>query len=301
MQFYPPSYYDDKANGYRSIQTVPLASAMGAEIHGVDIAAMTDQQFEEIKSALFRYKMIYFRNQDITPEDQERFTLRFGPFGTDAYTGGMEGHPNVQRLVKEAETVVPRVFGETWHTDSPFLQRPPAISLLYGLEVPLYGGDTWWSNTELAYEFLSDKMKEMLAGLRVHMSAREVIRNTVEVSPEGKQKVGNIDITMAQQNSYIEGSYHPLVRTHPETGKKSLYVDRAYALGIQGLADAEAGPLLTMLGEHVTREIFMCRLRWENRTFVLWDNRSVIHYAFNDYDGYRREMYRTIVEGEVPA
>lgn len=300
MQFYPPSYYDDKANGYGSIQTVPLASAMGAEIRGVELSDMTDRQFGEIKSALFRYKMIYFRNQEITVEDQERFTRRFGPFGTDAYTGGMEGHPNVQKLVKEATTVVPRVFGETWHTDSPFLPRPPAISLLYGLIVPPYGGDTWWSNTELAYELLSDTMKGLLSGLKVHMSGRDVIRNTVTTSEQGGQKVGEIAITMDQQN-IIDGSYHPLVRTHPETEKKSLYVDRAYSLGIQGLTEAEAGHLLACLREHVTREIFMCRLRWENRTFVLWDNRSVIHYAFNDYDGYRREMYRTIVEGEVPA
>ena len=299
MQFYPPSYYDDEANGYREIQTIPLASAMGAEIRGVAIAAMSDRQFEEIRSALFRYKMVYFRNQDITAADQERFTSRFGPFGTDAYTGGMPGHPHVQKLVKEAATVVPRVFGETWHTDSPFLAKPPAISLLYGKEVPPYGGDTWWSNTELAYEYLSDTMKRMLAGLRVHMSGREVIRNTV-TSDQGKPVVGNIDITMDQQH-IIEGSFHPLVRTHPDTGKKSLYVDRAYSLGIQGLTDAEAAHLLACLQEHVTREIFMCRLRWENNTFVLWDNRSVIHYAFNDYDGYRREMYRTIVDGEVPV
>lgn len=300
MQFYPPSYYDDQANGYTEIHTVPLASAMGAEIRGAAIGNLSDRQFQEIKSALFRYKMIYFRNQDISVEDQERFTLRFGSFGTDAYTGGMEGHPHVQKLVKEAVTVVPRVFGETWHTDSPFLARPPAISLLYGREVPPYGGDTWWSNTELAYEFLSDSMKRLLADLRIHMSGREVIRNTVTTSAQGVQKVGEIDITMDQRH-IIEGCFHPLVRTHPDTGKKSLYVDRAYSLGIQGLTDAEAAHLLAMLQEHVTRELFMCRLRWENRTFVLWDNRSVIHYAFNDYDGYRREMYRTIVDGEVPA
>jgi len=279
---------------------MPLASAMGAEIQGVNLSTLSERQFQEIRFALFRYKMIYFRNQDITVEDQENLTRRFGPFGTDAYTQGMPDHPNVQCLVKEAVTVVPRVFGETWHTDSPFLARPPAISLLYGKEVPPYGGDTWWSNTELAYEFLSDTMKDLLANLKVHMSGREVIRNTVVTSAQGNQKVGEIDITMDQQH-IIDGSFHPLVRTHPDTGKKSLYVDRAYSLGIQGLSDAEAGHLLAFLAEHVTRELFMCRLRWENRTFVIWDNRSVIHYAFNDYDGYRREMFRTIVEGEVPA
>lgn len=300
MQFYPPSYYDDKANGYREIRTVPLASSMGAEIRGVDIGNMSDRQFEEIKSALYRYKMIYFRDQNITLDDQEKFTLRFGPFGTDAYTQGMEGHPHVQRLIKEAATVVPRVFGETWHTDSPFLPRPPAISLLYGLEVPPYGGDTWWSNTELAYAFLSDAMKQMLAGLKVHMSARNVVFNATETAGQDARKVGEINLTMDQQR-IIEGSFHPLVRTHPDTGKKSLYVDEAYALGIQGLTDAEAAPILGFLQKHVTNEIFACRLRWTNKTFVLWDNRSCIHYAFNDYDGYRREMFRTIVDGEVPA
>ena len=300
MRFYPPSYYNDKNNGYSEISTKPLASAIGAEILGVDIGNITDRQFEEIRSALFHYKMVYFRNQDINVEDQEDFTLRFGPFGTDAYTSGMEGHPNVQRVIKEAETVVYRVFGETWHTDSPFLTNPPAISLLYAVEIPPYGGDTWWSNTELAYEHLSDGMKEMLSGLKVHMSAREVILNRTEPTDSGVKKVGDIKLTMDQQRN-IEGSYHPVVRTHPDTGKKSLYIDHAYSLGIEGLADEEAAAILTYLQKHVTREIFTCRLRWEKGTFVIWDNRSCIHYAFNDYDGYRREVLRTIVDGEVPA
>jgi len=300
MQFYPLGQYNDKTLGFTEIHAVPLASAMGAEIRGVDLTRVSETQFSEIKRALFRFKMIFFRNQTISPAEQEAFTLRFGKFGVDAYTRGMEGHENVQHLVKEASTVVPRVFGETWHTDSPFLPRPPSISLLYGLEVPPYGGDTWWSNTELAYEFLSDGMKKLLAPLRVHMSGREVIRNTVVTTEQGRKKVGEIEITMDQRH-IVEGTFHPLVRTHPETGKKSLYVDQAYSLGIQGLDDEEAASILDYLKRHVTREIFTCRLHWENRTFTMWDNRSVIHYAFNDYDGYRREMFRTIVEGEAPA
>ena len=300
MKFYPPSHFDDQAYNYEEIRTVPLASAMGAEIKNVDIAVMTDRQFEEIKSALHRYKMIYFRNQDISLTDQERFTERFGPFGNDAYTDGMEGHPHVQRLVKEADTIVFRVFGETWHTDSPFLPRPPAISLLYGLEVPPYGGDTWWSNTELAYEQLSDNMKQLLAGLKVHMSARDVVLNRTETTETGDKKVGEIKLTMDQQR-IIEGSFHPLVRTHPDTGKKSLYCDHAYTLGLQGLNNEEADAILAFLKKHVAQENFTCRLRWENKTFVVWDNRSCIHYAFNDYDGFRREMFRTIVDGEEPA
>lgn len=300
MRFYPPSHYDDKHNGFKEISTVPLAAAMGAEIRGVDLADVSDRQFDEIRTALFRYKMIYFRSQAMTIEDQENLTLRFGPFGTDAYTGGMEGHPNVQRVVKEADTVVERVFGETWHTDSPFLPRPPAISLLYAVEVPPFGGDTWWSNTELAYAFLSDTMKEQLADLRVHMSARDVLLSRQDSSRDTDRKVGDIKLTVDQQRN-IEGSYHPIVRTHPETGNKALYVEAAYSLGIRGLTDEEAAPLLAFLRGHVTREIFTCRLRWENGTFVMWDNRACIHYAFNDYDGFRREMRRTIVDGEIPA
>lgn len=301
MQLYPPAYYDDHANGYTLIRTLPLASAMGAEIQGVNLATITDAQFEQVRAALFRYKMIYFRNQELTIEDQEKLTLRFGPFGVDAYTTGMPGHPNVQHLLKEASTVVDRVFGEGWHTDSPFLDRPPAISLLYGKAIPPYGGDTWWCNAEAAYEFLSDGMKNVIKDLRVHMSAREAIRLTVRKDDSGKEIVGDMQMVMKEQEAMIRGNFHPLVRTHPVTGTKSLYVDQIYSVGIQGMKDEEARPILDYLAQHVTRDEFCCRLRWSPNTLVMWDNRLCVHKAFNDYDGFRREMFRTIVDGEVPA
>lgn len=300
MQLYPPSFFDDAANGYRHIQTIPLASSMGAEIRGVSIAAITDAQFEEVRSALYRYKMIYFRDQDMSIEDQERLTLRFGPFGTDAYTKGMPGHRNVQHLLKEASTVVDRVFGEGWHTDSPFLTRPPAISMLYGKHIPPYGGDTWWANTEIAYEFLSEGMKQLLAPLKVHMTAREAIRLTVRKDDSGKEIVGDMEMAMDTQDM-IKGRFHPLVRTHPATGRKGIFVDQIYAQGIEGMKDEEARPILDYLWRHNIRDEFTCRLRWSPGTFVIWDNRSCLHKAFNDYDGYRREMFRTIVDGEIPA
>lgn len=142
-------------------------------------------------------------------------------------------------------------------------------------------------------------MKQMLAPLKVHMSARNVLLNVQADSTAGNINVGEINLSMDQQKM-IEGSYHPIVRTHPDTGNLSLYVEQAYSMGIEGMTDAEAKPLLTFLGEHITREEFSCRLRWETNTLVLWDNRICLHKAFNDYDGYRREMYRTIVNGEVP-
>jgi alpha-ketoglutarate-dependent taurine dioxygenase len=203
MRFYPPEYFDDKINGYTAIRTFPLASAMGAEILDVDIANISDEQFEQVKDALFRYKMIYFRGQtNMTIEDQEALTLKFGDFGTDAYTNGIEGHPNVQRLVKEARTVVDWIFGDGWHTDSPFLEKPPAVSLLQSLDIPPYGGDTWWTNAELAYDLLSDKMKEVISGLKVHMSAAWVLQNVTKAKPVMNDlSVGEIELTMDQQKN----------------------------------------------------------------------------------------------------
>jgi len=302
MRFYPPEYFDDKINGYTAIRTLPLASAMGAEILDVDIANISDEQFEQVKDALFRYKMIYFRGQTkMTIEDQEALTLKFGDFGTDAYTNGIEGHPNVQRLIKEASTVVDWIFGDGWHTDSPFLEKPPAVSLLQSLDIPPYGGDTWWTNAELAYDLLSDKMKEVISGLKVHMSAAWVLQNVTKAKPVMNDlSVGEIELTMDQQKM-VKGNFHPLVRTHPVTGKKSLYCDCSYSMGIEGMTQEESKPLLDFLGWHVTREEFNCRLRWEPNMLVIWDNRLCLHKAFNDYDGYRREMIRTIVDGEIPA
>jgi taurine dioxygenase len=301
MQLYPPSHYDDQANGFTLIKTLPLASAMGAEVQGVYLPTASDAQLAQVKAALYHYKMVFFRDQQLSIEDQETLTLRFGPFGTDAYTKGMPGHPHVQHVLKEASTRVDRVFGEGWHTDSPFLAQPPAVSLLYAGHIPPWGGDTWWANSELAYEFLSDGMKALLQGLRVHMTARETIRQTVRKDAQGREIVGDMEMAMQAQEEMVRGQFHPLVRTHPETGRKALYVDPIYAQGIQGLKDEEARPLLDYLVRHITRDDFACRLRWAPGTLVMWDNRICLHKAFNDYDGYRREMIRTIVNGEVPA
>lgn len=293
--------FSNHAKQYSQITVRPLASAMGAEILDVDLENLDEEQFAEIADAVYHHKMVYFRDQKLTKTDQENITLRFGDFGTDAYTQGAEGHPNVQAVVKEADSVTPLVFGGSWHTDSPFLEQPPAISLLYGVDIPPYGGDTLWANTELAYEFLSDAMKNLLSSLRVHMSARNVIALLQSNADEsGAMKTGSMAIT-PQQEEMIQGNYHPLIRTHPATGRKALYVDETYSIGIEGMTEPEATALIGFLCMHITQPIFTCRLRWKKGTFVMWDNRSCLHHAFNDYDGFRREMYRTIVEGEIPV
>jgi alpha-ketoglutarate-dependent taurine dioxygenase len=309
LKLHPTSGFDNNARSYQHITALPIAAAMGAEIRGVQIGHLSDAQFSEIEDALYRHKMIFFRDQDMSHADQENFTLRFGDFGIDAYTTGVEGHPNVQPVIKEAQTRIKMIFGSGWHTDSPFLETPPAISMLFGADIPPYGGDTIWCNTVLAYNCLSETMKQVLAPLKVHMTAIDVIANLQEENRarqsgdagDGKTRAGFGTMQLSVDNQkMVKGWFHPIVRTHPVTGEKALYVDQTYARGIQGMTDAEARPLLEFLREHVSQPAFSCRLRWQPKTFAVWDNRICVHQAFNDYDGFRREMYRTTVRGEVP-
>jgi alpha-ketoglutarate-dependent taurine dioxygenase len=299
MHLIDSSAFDNAAAGYRHIEALPLAAAMGAEIRGVQVADLDDDAFDELRHALFRHKMIFLRDQDVEHADQEAFTLRFGEFGEDAYTVGVPGHEHVQPVVKEADDKVGMIFGTGWHTDSAFLERPPAISMLYAREVPPYGGDTIWANAALAHRLLSPRMREIIDGLRVHMSRRDVMETSARAGS------ASATITMRDDDEeaarHLAGTTHPLVRTHPDTGERSLYVDETYTCGIEGLTDAEATPLLGFLVGHVTRSAFTCRLRWAPRTLAVWDNRLGVHQAYNDHDGFRREMYRTTVRGERPV
>jgi len=304
---HPTGKFDNAAKAYRHIEAVPLSAAMGAEIRGVDLANLRDEQFEEIEQAVFRHKMIYFRDQKISHADQEAFSLRFGPFAEDAYTKGVEGHINVQPVVKEANAKVAFIFGSGWHTDSPFLPQPPAISMLYGVDIPPYGGDTMWANSALAYSMLSDGMKQIVDPLKVHMSMKNVLALAQETMEPGDSPIGRLAATKGAGPlpddlvRKVEGSFHPLVRTHPRSAEKGLYCDRTYTVGIEGLDSGESRPILDFLVEHITQPAFTCRLRWQPNTLTLWDNRLCIHQAFNDHDGYRREMYRTTVAGETPS
>lgn len=262
---------------------------------------LDEAAFAELKAALFHHKMIFLRDQHLTPAEQERFTLRFGEFGTDAYTTGLPDHPDVQPVIKEAETKSKMIFGGGWHTDSPFLERPPSISVLYGIDIPPYGGDTTWYNAVLAYESLSPTLKDMLAGRRVHMTAENVISSMRRAAEETRHLTSLSDMELKMDiDNMLAGALHPLLRRHPETGEIALYCDSVYAVNIDGMTRYESRPLLDFLVSHVTQESFCCRLRWEPGTVAIWDNRSCLHRAFNDYDGHRREMHRTTVKGEVP-
>lgn len=307
MRLHPTGKFDNHAAPARYIEVRPLAAAMGAEICGVDAARMTDEQFAEVRAALFRHKMIYFRNQKLTHADQEAFSLRFGPFAEDAYTQGVPGHRNVHPLIKEADDKSKHVFGEGWHTDSPFLPQPPSVTILRSIQIPPFGGDTIWANSALAYDMLSDAYKRMIADLKVHFSMRDVLRSAQEGAELRDNPMGRLAATKgAGQLSddlirKVEGNFHPMVRTHAVSGEKALYLDSSYAIGIQGMTDEEAAPILGFLSEHLVQHAFTCRLRWEPDMLTAWDNRLCVHQAFNDYQGYRREMYRTTVVGETPS
>ena len=282
-------------------ETKPLAASMGAEVIIDDIMVISEEAFVELKKTLYHHKMIFFRDQDLTPENQKSFTLKFGSLGIDAYTSGLPDYPDIQPVIKEASTQSPLVFGGGWHTDSPFLEKPPAISLLYGIEVPPYGGDTIWYNSVLAYESLSQGMKNILKPLKVHMSGEKVVDAIQKsTSASENQTMGDVKMSLSRKK-IIEGKIHPMVRQHPESHERSLFIDDVYSKAIVGLSDYESKPLLNFLVSHITQEIFSCRLRWERGTLAIWDNRICLHRAFNDYDGFRREMHRTTVEGEKPV
>ncbi|WP_137680790.1 TauD/TfdA dioxygenase family protein [Aurantiacibacter suaedae] len=274
----------------------PLSAAMGAEVVGVRLPELSDEGVESLKQALWKHKMIFLRDQHLTHAEHEEFSARLGPFAVDAYTQGVEGHRDVHPIIKEADEVTPSLFGGGWHTDSPFLPEPPSITFLRQVEGPPYGGDTAWANTALAFKHLSTTYQDMLRPLKVWMSARNNIATQAFLRGEALP-FGDPD-KFAQG---MKGSYHPFVRTHPHTGEPSLYICDTYAAGIEGMTTHEARPIIEWLVQHTTQHAFTCRLRWEPGMVCMWDNAATMHLGPNDYDGFRREMYRTTIAGGAPV
>jgi taurine dioxygenase len=292
----PSGDFDNHAFKSNHFEVRPLSAAMGAEVAGVRLPDLSDEAFEQFKQALYRHKMLYLRDQHLSHAEHEEFAARLGPFAVDAYTQGVPGHREVHPIIKEADTKAKSLFGGGWHTDSPFLAQPPAITTLRAVEIPPFGGDTVWANCALAFRHLSQTYQDMLRGLRVWMSASNNVRT--------QEKLMGRAIDFADKEQFEQGqrgSYHPLVRTHPETGEESLYICDTYACGIEGMTTFEARPIIEFLVQHTTQHAFCCRLRWEEGMVALWDNRATMHLGPNDYDGYRREMYRTTTAGGVPA
>lgn len=276
---------------YSRIAVRPIAGALGAQIEGVDIAAGLDADtIAEIRRAFLDHNVIFLRGQDITPAQFLGFAKQFGQPSEYPFLHGLEGFPVITPVVKlEDETVA---FGGLWHTDTSYLEEPPLGTMLLAREIPPYGGDTLFANLYLAYESLSPGMKRMLDGLIAVASSKKA-----DVSKTREDRIRDSGRADAQDEYLAE---HPVVRTHPETGRKALYVNLAHTLRFKDMTEEESAPLLNYLYQHAVRPEFTCRFSWEVGSMAFWDNRCTLHNPVNDYHGFRRVMHRITLKGDRP-
>lgn len=277
-------------NGCPSLRVEPIAGALGAEITGVDLAAeLADETVAAIRRAWLEHLVVFFREQVLAPPEFLAFARRIGEPVEYPFVRGIEGFPEVIAVTKLPHETLN--FGGIWHSDTAYLERPPMATLLIAREVPARGGDTMWSNLYAAYDALSPAMQRLLAGLRaVHSSA------LADVSKTREDRIR--DGGLGDAREYL--AEHPVVRTHPETGRKALYVNVAHTVRFAGMTDDESRPLLRYLFEHSVRPEFTCRFRWRAGSLALWDNRCALHFPINDYHGQTRRMHRITLAGDVP-
>ena len=280
-----------------SITVTRLTSALGAEISGVDLGRqLGNDTFAAVHQALLDHCVIFFRDQEMTPEQQIAFAGRFGPISIHPYAASIEGYPEVMRVFKERDDKVN--FGGGWHSDMTFLEKPPLGSVLYAKEVPPQGGDTMFANQYAAYDALSPGMKRTLDSLHAVHSANA--QYGVDGMSEANRHNDQRSMKPRTSADAKAETIHPVVRTHPETGRKALYVNIGFTQRFDGWTKDESRPLLRWLYEHCARPEFTCRFSWRKNSVAFWDNRCTQHYALNDYHGYRREMHRVTVEGDRP-
>jgi taurine dioxygenase len=273
----------------------PLAGALGAEIRGVALATLADDRaWRDIQRAFLEYSVLVFRDQALEPAGLMRVGQRFGEPCYYPFVTGIDGYPYIFEVVKEEQETTN--FGGSWHSDTTYLREPPLATLLYALETPSHGGDTLFTSTSAAYEALSPGMRAMLDGLVGVNSAALKYGG-------GRAKMHNAIAGMKVHDTEQAERYeneHPVVRTHPETGCKALYVSRSHTIRFKDMTEAESRPLVEFLQEHQTRPEFTCRVRWSPGTLTVWDNRCTQHCAVNDYHGQRRRMQRLTVGPQAP-
>jgi taurine dioxygenase len=296
--FIPPTAATNSVKrDYKHIEVKPYASALGAEIFGVKLANLTAEELQEIKWAAEDHSVIFFRDQNLTPAEQEHFTLNFGEFGVDPFVDGIEGHPNVLRLLKEADEKTGLVFGQTWHSDWTFQEQPPSFTILNGADIPPYGGDTLFASLYNAYNSLSPTMQKFCESTNLVHSAIKGYGTSM------KDVQGLFENMEVKTGDDIAGRMqtHPMVTVHPISGRKVLYVSGVYTMSIEGMFQAESDAIINYLQKEIVEHpMNLCRFRWEKGSVAMWDNRCTQHLPMGDYQGMRREMYRTIVAGDKP-
>jgi len=267
-----------------------IAGALGAEIEGLDLRRLSDFEVAELRQAWLEHLVVFFRDQPLTPAEFMAFAKRIGKPIEYPFVKGIAGFPEIIEVKKlEHERIN---FGGVWHSDTTYLEVPPMASMLLAREVPSSGGDTLFANMYLAYETLSEGMKRMLEGLHgVNDSSKANVTRTREdrIKSDGGDAVGKALI-----------AEHPVVRTHPETGRKALYVNFAHTARFKGMSDEESAPLLNFLFQHQVKPEFTCRFAWQVGSVALWDNRCAQHNPVNDYHGQRRVMHRITLAGDRP-
>lgn len=268
----------------------PLAPAIGLEVRGLDLAAPpAAETTAAINHAFLEHHVLVFRDQRMTAAQQLAFAKTMGEPAIYPFVQGLDGFPAITPIIKLPHETVN--FGGLWHSDTAYLERPPKATMLLAREVPPVGGDTLFASQVVALDTLSDGMKRLLGRLcAVNASAKADVTRTRE---------DRIDKDSGADNKSFE-AIHPVIRTHPESGAKALYVNRGHTVAFEGLSEDESAGLLEFLFRHQIREEFQCRVRWAPGTLVMWDNRACQHYPINDYHGHRREMHRITLKGDVP-
>jgi taurine dioxygenase len=279
---------------YATITVTPSGQACGANVTGLDLGApLSAQQVAEIRAAWLEYHVLAFPDQIISDDDQERFTVAFGGFGDDPFIAPIPGRKHVIAVKRLANETSP-IFAEAWHSDWSFQARPPAGTCLYGITIPPVGGDTLFANQHAALDAMPIDLRARLEGKVAIHSAKKAY------APEGSYGEGDVarrsmDIRPSREAEATQR--HPLIRAHPETGRLGLFSCLGYIIGIEGMSDEEALPLLLELYHWQGREQFHYRHRWQKNTLLMWDNRSVLHAATGGYDGHDRLLHRTTIAG----
>jgi taurine dioxygenase len=265
----------------------PLTSAIGAELHDIDLAILDDAGFEQVHAALLEHQVIFFRDQDISVEAQKALGARFGELVAHPNDPGLAGHPEVMIIHADAQSK--RVAGESWHSDISCETEPPLGSILRIHTLPETGGDTLFASMYAAYDGLSEPMQRFLSGL-------SALHDGAPYYHSVNQRIGRDD----GGRSYPRAE-HPVVRTHPETGRKALFVNEMFTTEIAGLTRSESTALLRFLFDHIRQPQFQCRFRWARNSIAFWDNRCVQHQAIWDYYPQTRSGYRVTIKGDRPV
>jgi taurine dioxygenase len=280
---------------YTEIQVTPVSGNLGAEIHGVDLRLpLSDSVFAEVHQALLEHLVIFFREQDITSDQQKDFGRRFGELHIHPFIPTLDGHPEIIELRSQEDGPGPMSYqSNQWHTDLTYTQDPPMGSILFGETIPPAGGDTMFLNLYKAFESLSPKMQRFVSDLTaVHDITASMPADFMAQSWAPKQLE-----SLHKKTPPVE---HPVVCTHPETGRKLLYVNSNFTSHIKDLSRKESDALLAYLYQHLSQPEFVCRFNWATHSLAFWDNRCTQHFAVNDYNSLR-VMHRVTVCGEQPA